>query len=86
MKKTIMAAVSIAVLAFTSSAASAQVCVVGILAAAIYASAHDHRELTSKEAATCGLAYGLDTQKPEAKKKEKVARRTKAKAHAKPAN
>jgi hypothetical protein len=77
---------SVAFLALTSTVASAQVCIVGILAAAIYASAHDHRELTPKEAATCGLAYGSETNKPETKKKEKAARRAKAKKHAKPAN
>lgn len=86
MKKAIIAAVTILGLAFTASAASAQVCIVGIFAAAIYASAHDHRELTPKEAWTCGLAYGSDTKKAEPKKKQKVARRAKAKAPAKSAN
>lgn len=90
MKKTIMAAVSIAVLAFTSSVASAQVCIVGIFAAAIYASAHDHRELTAKEAWSCGLLYSSENGKKgtadKTKKKQKVVRRAKTKAAAKPAN
>jgi hypothetical protein len=39
----------------TSPVASAQVCVVAIIAKAIYASATENRELTQKEAMTCGL-------------------------------
>ncbi len=86
MKKTIIAAMSIAVVAVTASAASAQVCVVGIFAAAIYASAHDHRELTAKEAWSCGLLYGKDDVKEPAKKKVAGKARAKAKAPEKSAN
>ena len=74
MKKTIVAAVSIAALLFSLSAASAQVCIVGIFAAAAYANWHDNRELTAKEAWSCGLLYGSEPQKP---KKKEVARRPK---------
>lgn len=76
MKKATIAAISAAILLFTSSIASAQVCVVGILAAAAYVSAHENRELTSKEAATCGLSYLFDKPEPKPAKK-KVARHAK---------
>lgn len=68
MKKAVIAAVSVTFLLLTSSFASAQVCAVGIIAAAFYASIHDHRELTSKEAMTCGLLYGSDATAPKPKK------------------
>jgi hypothetical protein len=68
MKKAAIAAISVTVLVLTSSIASAQVCAVGILFAAIYANAHENRELTSKEAMTCGLLYGTDAPAPKAKK------------------
>ena len=76
MKKAGIAALSAAILLFSASIASAQVCVVGIFAAAAYVSAHENRELTSKEALTCGLSYLFD--KPEQKvKPKKVAHRIK---------
>jgi hypothetical protein len=55
MKKIAVAAVAVAGLILTSPVASAQVCVVAIIAKAIYASATENRELTQKEAMTCGL-------------------------------
>ena len=55
MKKVAVAAVAVAGLMLTSPVASAQVCVVAIIAKAIYASATENRELTQKEAMTCGL-------------------------------
>ena len=60
MKKTVIAAISAAFLVGTTSIASAQVCAVGIIAAAIYASAKDNRELTAKEAWSCGILLGRD--------------------------
>ena len=76
MKKTGIAALAAAAFLFTSSMASAQVCIVGIFVAAAYVGQHENRELTSKEAMTCGLSYLFD--KPEKKaKKKKVARRGK---------
>jgi hypothetical protein len=80
MKKSIGAALSIALLLFTASAASAQVCIVGIFAAAITASVRDNRELTEKEAWTCGATYLLETPKP--KNVSKRARHHDAKEHA----
>jgi hypothetical protein len=74
MRKTIVAAVSIAALLFTSSGASAQVCILGIFVAAAQANSHDNRELTSKEAWSCGLSYWFEAPKPTPKK---VDRRTK---------
>jgi hypothetical protein len=73
MKKTIVVAMSVAAFLFTSSVASAQVCIIGILAAAAQANARDNRELTAKEAGSCGLLYWSEPQKPA----KKVARRAK---------
>ena len=53
---------------FTPVAASAQVCGVGVIVAAMIANAQEHRELTQKEAATCGLMLGQDRQNVKAKK------------------
>lgn len=55
-------------IAFTPVAASAQVCGIGIIVAAMVANAQEHRELTQKEAATCGLMLGQDRQNVKAKK------------------
>jgi hypothetical protein len=68
MKKSVVAAVSVAFLVITSSVASAQVCTVGVLVAAIVANASEHRELTQKEALSCGLLLGQDKPEPKAKK------------------
>jgi hypothetical protein len=73
MKKTFVAAISIAALLFTSSGASAQVCIVGTIAAAFHANWRDNRELTAQEASYCGLPYLFEAPKP----KKTVARRTK---------
>ena len=79
MKKASIAAIAGAVLLLTSSVASAQVCILGVLAAAAYVNAHENRELTQKEAATCGVSYLFDKPEPKANDKpKKVAR------HAKP--
>lgn len=55
-------------IAFTPVAASAQVCGIGIIVAAMVANAQEQRELTPKEAATCGLMLGQDRQNVKAKK------------------
>ena len=47
-------------IAFTPIAASAQVCGVGIIVAALIANAQQQRELTPTEAATCGLMLNQD--------------------------
>ena len=79
MKKAGIAALAAAAFLFTSSMASAQVCIVGIFVAAAYVGKQENRELTSKEAATCGLSYLFDkpAAKAKTKKKKKVARRAK---------
>ena len=79
MRKTLIAAGSIAALLLTASAASAQVCVLGIMVAAATVGSQQHRELTSEEAATCGLSTLFEKPKPEekAKKGKKVAKRAK---------
>jgi hypothetical protein len=69
MRKTTVAAISIAALLFTSSGASAQVCILGIFAAAAQVGATEHRELTTKEAFSCGLSRLFESPKPEVKKK-----------------
>ena len=79
MKKAAIAALSAAVLLFTSSMASAQFCVLGIFAAAAYVGQHENRELTSKEAMSCGLSYLFD--KPEQKVKKKRVARHRARRH-----
>jgi hypothetical protein len=48
------------------------VCGIGVIAAALIANFKDNRELTSKEAATCGLLLGNDkaNEKPAKAKKD----------------
>jgi hypothetical protein len=60
-----------AIIALTPAIASAQVCGIGIIVAALVANARDNRELTSKEANTCGLLLGQDkaNEKPAKAKK-----------------
>lgn len=61
MKKSLIAAASVATLALAPSAASAQaMCAVGVIVAAIHVGAQENRELTEKEAFTCGLSYVVD--------------------------
>jgi hypothetical protein len=81
MKKTIVAAVSIAVLLFTSSGASAQLCVLGLFFAAAHAGSHEKRELTTEEAWSCGLLYATKDKSKDVSKTptpKKVARRAKS--------
>jgi hypothetical protein len=68
MKIKIVALSLAAGIAFAPAAASAQVCGVGIIVAAMVANAQEHRELTAKEAATCGLMLGQDRQNVKAQK------------------
>ena len=63
MKKAAIAAVVIAGLTFSARPASAQACIAGIFFAAFYANATENRELSAKEAATCGIFYGADRDK-----------------------
>jgi hypothetical protein len=71
MKMKLAALFVAAAIAFTSIPASAQVCGIGIIAAALVANFKDNRELTSKEAQTCGLLLGQDkaNEKPAKTKK-----------------
>ena len=71
-------------LAVSAQPASAQACIGGIFIAAFYAHATENRELSAKEAATCGLLYGADRDKavrggkpPVAKAPAKTAARAK---------
>jgi hypothetical protein len=79
MKKAIFAAVVGGTLLFTSSIASAQLCAVGIIGAAIIANTSEHRALTEKEAWTCGLLLGQDKPEPKVKAKKVVYHRHKNK-------
>jgi hypothetical protein len=68
-----VAGLAIAGLLFAPSVASAQLCIVGVMIAAFHANATEHRELTSKEAMSCGLLHETETPKP----KKKLGRRAK---------
>jgi hypothetical protein len=74
MKKVAVAAIAVAGLLSTSSIASAQFCVVGIMIKGIYVSANEHRELTQKEAMTCGFVVDEDERKVLIAKGKKEAR------------
>jgi len=71
MKSKILASLIVSAVAFTPTYASAQVCGVGIIAAALIANFKENRELTAKEAHTCGLLLGNDkaNEKPAKVKK-----------------
>jgi len=73
MRKTAIAAACVAALLLTAPAASAQVCVLGIFVAAAAVGTQQHRELTTEEAATCGLSslFEKPKAKAEAKKQKK---------------
>lgn len=76
MRKLAIAALASAALLAASTAASAQVCTLGTIIAAIYTNATEHRELTLKEAATCGLVHETQAEKPKKEAhRKKVARR-----------
>lgn len=68
MKKKLIALPIAFAIALTPIAASAQVCGIGIIVAAMVANAQQQRELTEKEAATCGLMLGHDQQNVKRKK------------------
>jgi hypothetical protein len=62
MKRTIAAVTAAAFLLAGPSLASALVCIVGIFAAAAIVAAKEKRELTAKEAWSCGLLLGRDKE------------------------
>jgi hypothetical protein len=78
MKKKLIALPIALAIALTPFAASAQVCGIGIIVAAMVANAQQQRELTEKEAATCGLMLGHDQRNVKAnsntKKHRKIAK------------
>lgn len=59
-KSNIMAWLIASAIAFTPAYASAQICAGGVIIAALVANFKDNRELTSKEAQSCGLLLGND--------------------------
>ena len=61
-----------------TAAASAQVCVLGIFGAAIYVAATEKRELTQKEAMTCGLSRLVEDKKSDEKQTAKGKKGSKA--------
>ena len=73
MRKHYPAILALPVLIAMSSEASAQVCALGLLLRAAIVSAQEHRELTQKEAATCGLLIDEEASKATKKKKKVVA-------------
>jgi hypothetical protein len=74
MKRTIVAALVVAAVSMTTSAASAQVCPLAFIITAADAAMRYHRELTLEEVWSCGLGYVLNPNTPVKKKK---AHRTK---------
>ncbi len=76
MRKFRIAGLAIAALLVTSTVASAQVCALGLIVGAFYVSATENRELTSKEAMTCGILLDKQAEKP-AHHKKRMARRMK---------
>jgi hypothetical protein len=88
MKKTLIAVTSAAFLLAGTTLASAQLCILGIFAAAAIVGAQEHRELTTKEAWSCGLLLGRDKDgeaKLAGQKTEKTAAKKRAPTSAKPA-
>ncbi|MGE0563545.1 MAG: hypothetical protein AB7O50_03435 [Pseudolabrys sp.] len=79
MKKTVTAAVAAAFLIGATSAASAQLCIVGIFAAAAIVSSQDNRELTAEEAWSCGLFIAKDKDAKAKAAKDKAAKAKTAK-------
>lgn len=77
MKKFAVAFAAVAGLFLTSPVASAQVCVVGILAKALIVNATENRPLTEKEAMTCGLLVDEKERKAMLDKNKKEARAAK---------
>ncbi len=77
MKKFGVAIVVVAGFLFTPAVASAQVCVVAIIAKALYASAAENRELTQKEAMTCGVLVDEKERKAMLAQQKKDARAAK---------
>lgn len=73
MKKTLLRAclAAFGLIAMTA-AASAQVCVLAIFGAAIYVAATEKRELTQKEAMTCGLSRLVEDKKSDENKTAKA--------------
>ncbi len=78
MKKMVIAAMAVAVLATASTSASAQVCPFGVVIAAFSAAARDHRELTAQEAQWCGVPFFFSQPQTKPVKKK---RRHQAKQH-----
>lgn len=74
MTSKIAAALIASAIAFTPVYASAQVCGVGIIVAAMIVNAQENRELTEKEAATCGLMTGHDQENVKKKQVHKAAK------------
>ncbi len=71
MKKIAIAALATIGLSLSSNVASAQACPLGIIVKSIYVSATEKRELTQKEAFSCGLL----SEKPAPKKTAKAAKK-----------
>ncbi|MGE0061364.1 MAG: hypothetical protein AB7T86_04715 [Xanthobacteraceae bacterium] len=83
MKKTIIAVTAAAFLLTGTSLASAQLCIVGIFAAAAIVGAKEKRELTTKEARSCGLLLGQDKEGEAKLAKKKTAKKVARKPAAK---
>jgi len=63
MRKTAIGVAIASGVLLSAQPASAQFCMAGIIFAAFYANATENRELSAKEASTCGIFYGADRDK-----------------------
>jgi hypothetical protein len=77
MKAKFLALMFVCGIALVPTYASAQVCAGGLIISALIVSATQNRELTAKEAATCGLI--LDTNQPAKPAPARAAKRPKKK-------
>lgn len=73
MKKAVLASAIVVSLAFAPAVAHAQVCAGLLIISAMITGATKKRELTEKEAATCGIPiFSEDEKKPDGKKTKKA--------------
>lgn len=79
MKKIATATLALLALAVTTTVASAQLCTVPLIVSALIVSSQENRELTQKEAMTCGLIRDEDaSKKAAAGKSAKTSKKKKA--------
>ena len=75
MRKTILAGLALTTVMGLPTVASAQLCAPMIIARAAVTGAYEHRELTSKEAMSCGLLIDEEATKAAAKKNKRMSKK-----------